>query len=155
MSMRKPEKKDYLIILSTLLFIILIIPVVIVKSMFFDYFTFFDKWAEMPIRFVKRTIVSKIPNVRTSDKGDMNVEEFRVVDIRLRINSDKVFISGDFTKWKPQSMEKINDEWIYSVPLIRGNYKYIFIVDGKEILDPLNPSFDYYENRKVSVITVK
>ncbi len=153
--MRKPEKKDYLVGLSVIFFIFLVFPVAVMKNMIFSYFSFFDKWSEISLRIVKKTIVSRVPQFKT-DSVDRNIPEFKVITIKLKINSaENVFILGDFTKWKAQSMNKINNEWVYSVPLIKGNYRYVFVVDGKEILDPLNPSYDYYDNRKVSVISVK
>lgn len=156
MNMKSPEKKDYLIILSIVLFIFLIIPVTVLKSIFFQYFGFLDKWVDKPIQMVRRSIVSKVPEVKTSDKGDMSIPELSVVNLSIRINAEKVLIIGDFTKWKAKEMLKnSSDKWSFSMPVIKGVYRYIFIVDGKEMLDPSNPDFDFYENKKVSVLRVE
>ncbi|ACC98710.1 glycoside hydrolase family 13 domain protein [Elusimicrobium minutum Pei191] len=42
-----------------------------------------------------------------------------------------------------------------SVALAAGEYKYVFLVDGKEVLDPLNKDIIEYEGREVCVKTVR
>ena len=154
--MRRPEKKDYLIFLSVILFLFLIIPVAIIKDIFYQYFRFVDKWVEKPMHVVRRSIVSRIDSGKTSDEGDREVPQFLVVELVIKTNAKEVLIAGDFTKWKMKEMErKSQDSWSFTTPLIKGVYRYVFIVDGKEILDPSNPNFDFYDNRKVSVLKVE
>lgn len=154
--MRKLEKKDYLIILSVLLFFFLIIPVSIIKRILSEYLSFLDKWAERPMQIAKKAIVSKIDDIKTSDKGDMIVPQLAVVKISIKINANKVTIVGDFTKWQEREMIKdSSDNWSFTIPLTKGVYRYLFIVDGKEMLDPVNPDVDFFDNKKVSVLRVR
>lgn len=153
--MRKPEFKDYLIAAAVILFGIIVIPVPLMKNVVSQYFNFFEKWSELSVKALRKSVISRITSLNTSEVGDMKIPDFKIVDIKVKLNAAEVFISGDFNKWKPQRMNKKNNEWIYSAPLIKGSYRYVFIVDGREILDPFNPYVDYYQNRKVSVIEVK
>lgn len=63
-------------------------------------------------------------------------------------NVKKVFLSGDFNNWSPNSfaMEKVGDEWIFKVHLNRGKHRYKFVVDGKWILDPVNKLWEQNEH---------
>lgn len=155
--MKRLEKKDYLIVLSVMLFLFLIIPIPIIKSLFASYFGFIERWSDYPMQLVRRTIVSKIPEVKTSRNGDAEVIELALINLELSINASDVSVVGDFTKWKPVKMAKDpkTNKWYYTFPALRGSYRYIFLVDGKEMLDPINPDVDFYENRKVSVLSVK
>ncbi|WP_428898281.1 Glycogen recognition site of AMP-activated protein kinase [Parelusimicrobium proximum] len=42
-----------------------------------------------------------------------------------------------------------------SIVLTSGNYKYVFMVDGAEVLDPSNNDIIIYEGRKVNIKTVR
>ncbi|MCX7905854.1 MAG: glycogen-binding domain-containing protein [Elusimicrobiales bacterium] len=154
--MKRLEKKDFLIILIGVLFVFLVIPIPIMRKVFSEYFGFLDRWVDKPMRFVKKSIVSKIPPMNTSESGDMNFPSLHVINIVLEIDASNVLIVGDFTKWRARQMIKGSDKkWSFSVPVVSGNYRYIFLVDGKEVLDPLNPEVDFYNDKKVSVIRVK
>lgn len=57
------------------------------------------------------------------------------------INAKPVVLMGSFNKWRKDElfMNKIATGWELSYTLGAGNYEYKFIIDGKEITDPLNP----------------
>lgn len=154
--MKRFEKKDYLVVIIIVLFSFLIIPIPIIKALFSSYFSFLEKWADHPMRIVRKAIVSKIPEIKTSQHGDREVIELSLIKLELNVNASEVSVIGDFTKWKPMKMNKDKDNrWYYTLPVVKGNYRYIFLVDGKEMLDPINPDFDFYDNKKVSVLVIK
>lgn len=62
--------------------------------------------------------------------------------LRLRDNGYKsVMVKGEMNSWNPSAaiMKKTNGIWEYAFELSPGNYPYLFVVDGKEMLDPKNP----------------
>ncbi len=57
----------------------------------------------------------------------------------------QVFISGDFSGWNPERMNRSdNGVWYYFLPAGdgRGSIRYKFLVDGTWIMDPSNPDRD-------------
>lgn len=150
------ERKNILIAIVAFLFIFLVIPVTVFKKIMTQYFGFLNSWLDAPVVSLRHKIVSRIPKGHTASVGDMKLPEFKFVKFKININAKQVFIVGDFNKWSainPLS-DKGNNTWEIEIPLVKGKYKYLFLVDGKEILDPLNPDVDYYGEKKVSVITV-
>ena len=69
-----------------------------------------------------------------------------------------VFIIGDFNDWNPTAhpMERQYDgTWLTQVPLNHGHHHYLFLVDGKPVLDPRAQGIGRNElNEKVSLIAV-
>ncbi len=51
----------------------------------------------------------------------------------------KVQFKSQITGWQNIDMQQDSLGWYYKVNLDPGNYQYLFVVDGKEILDPENP----------------
>lgn len=70
----------------------------------------------------------------------------------------QVFIVGDFNDWNPtaQPMEKQFDgSWFAQMQLNHGHHHYLFLVDGKPMLDPRAQGIGRNEmNEKVSLIAV-
>lgn len=60
----------------------------------------------------------------------------------------KVFLSGDFNEWSPNSfaMKREGDEWIFKVHLNKGKHRYKFVVDDEWILDPANKLWEQNEH---------
>jgi len=153
--MKKLEKKDILVILSILLFAIVLIPVSVFRGFVSEYFGFIERWAMSSANFITKRIATKINLEHTAKQGDLSLVEFKFVKFSVSINARSVFITGDFNKWQKTELFKKNSVWEVEMPLVKGRYRYLFIIDGKEILDPLNPNIDFYNNKKVSVIEVK
>ncbi|MTI87967.1 MAG: alpha-amlyase [Balneolaceae bacterium] len=61
---------------------------------------------------------------------DPRGEEYEVVQLK-----------GEMNRWNPSStvLEKEGDLWKTTMLVNRGVYQYLFVVDGKEMLDPSNP----------------
>lgn len=70
--------------------------------------------------------------------------------------ASSVYIIGDFTDFKPVSMNKSNTGiWKKVFNLNEGKYKYLFLVDNQKILDYKNPNTAYYNGELYSVLTVE
>ncbi|MGB2579843.1 outer membrane biosynthesis protein TonB [Elusimicrobium simillimum] len=66
----------------------------------------------------------------------------RKVTFKYFDDAKNVRISSGFTMAKPQPLKKINGVWQASFIIYPGEYKYIFIVDGAQKLDPHAPEKD-------------
>ena len=51
----------------------------------------------------------------------------------------KIQFKSQITGWQSVDMQQDSLGWYYKADLDPGNYQYLFVVDGKEILDPENP----------------
>jgi hypothetical protein len=154
--MKKLEKQDFLILIIIILFVFLIIPVTVFRDVFSGYFTFIDTWTEKPIIYLKKQIVSKTPEKHSVNDERLSLPDFKFVRFEINIKADDVYVIGDFNKWKHiNNLTLKKNIWETEIPLVSGRYRYLFLVDGKEILDPMNPEIDYYDGKKVSVVEVK
>jgi hypothetical protein len=153
--MKKFEKKDILLLVSLIFSLMILIPVSVLKGFISEYFSFVDRWASSSTNFITKKIASKVKSEYSVSEGDFSLIEFKFVKFSITINSKSVFITGDFNKWQKTELLKKNSLWEIEIPLVKGRYRYLFVVDDKEILDPLNPNIDYYKGKKVSVIEVK
>ncbi len=52
-----------------------------------------------------------------------------------------VKVKGEFNSWNPDNglLKKEGDVWKLNLYLSPGQYQYIFMIDGAEVLDPVNP----------------
>jgi 1,4-alpha-glucan branching enzyme len=153
--MKRFEKKDFLIMSIIVIFGFILIPVTTFKGFISQYFSFIDKWTSSSVNVITKRIVAKLNSNYTASKGDFSLVEFKFVKFLLNIDAKEVYIKGDFNKWNKSNLSKNKDRWEIELPLTKGIYRYIFVVDGKEILDPLNPNIGFYNDKKVSVIEVK
>ena len=69
-----------------------------------------------------------------------------------------VSLVGDFNKWNPQAtpMTRMPDgRWMVNLELPHGYHQYVFLVDGKPVLDPKATGKARDErNRPVSLIAI-
>ena len=76
----------------------------------------------------------------------------------LAPEAHEVFVTGDFNDWHPTAhpMRRMPDgAWRLEIPLGHGHHHYLFIVDGKRILDPRSQGVARNEqNEKVSLLAV-
>lgn len=70
----------------------------------------------------------------------------------------EVFVIGDFNDWDATAhpMKRLTDgAWRAEVPMAHGHHHYLFLVDGKPLLDPRAQGIARNErNEKVSLIAV-
>ena len=65
-----------------------------------------------------------------------------------------VFLEGDFNLWKKDRLplkKEDKNKWNLLLPLPPGRYRYRFVVDGKETLDPDAKETDKVDEEQVSV----
>ena len=70
----------------------------------------------------------------------------------------KVELAADFNRWGKDPIELKGYRRGYfetSVALTSGEYKYVFLVDGKDVLDPSNQDRRTVDGREVCIKTVR
>jgi 1,4-alpha-glucan branching enzyme len=72
--------------------------------------------------------------------------------------AQSVYLAGDFNGWDPTShpMHRRADGWWFiEVQLPHGHHQYLFLVDGKPVLDPQSTGIARNErNERVSLLAV-
>jgi 1,4-alpha-glucan branching enzyme len=73
-------------------------------------------------------------------------------------DAQRVCLAGDFNDWNPAAclMKKQPDgNWLVQIHLTHGHHHYLFLVDGKPVLDPAAQGTARNErDEKVSLISV-
>ncbi len=69
-----------------------------------------------------------------------------------------VAVLGDFNEWDPSAhpMQRGPDgAWTAQIPLSHGHHQYLYLVDGKKVLDPRAQGVGRTEhNERVSIVAV-
>jgi len=105
----------------------------------------------------------------TLDKDDLAklaspTQEKLNTDVKFRTffltfpGAKQVMLQADFNGWGkvPLQLKPYPRGYFeISVALAAGNYKYVFVVDGKDVLDPNNLDRVEYDGREVCIKTVK
>ncbi|OGS11383.1 MAG: hypothetical protein A2234_00300 [Elusimicrobia bacterium RIFOXYA2_FULL_58_8] len=152
------ERKSMLLTLALAALILVSVPGVIFNDAVKKYFNFMGGWNTATI---KPSRTNYLPPTRPRhERPDAPARpELRFVTFSVKIaGAAEVKIAGDFNKWNPESLplaKKPGNRWEAIIPLPPGKYKYLCRVDGREVLDPLNPDTDTETGRKVSLLTVK
>lgn len=68
--------------------------------------------------------------------------KYRRVTFRWFGEGDKVSVVSGFTMSKPQALKKVGDHWETTLSIAPGTYKFLYIIDGKNTLDPYSPQKD-------------
>ena len=61
---------------------------------------------------------------------------YRQVTFRYFGDADSVSVVSGFTMAKPRALKKRGDHWEVTLGIAPGTYKFLYIVDGKQTLDP-------------------
>ena len=69
--------------------------------------------------------------VKTNGKS-----RYRQVTFRYFGDADSVSVVSGFTMAKPRALKKRGDHWEVTLGIAPGTYKFLYIVDGKQALDP-------------------
>lgn len=69
--------------------------------------------------------------VKTNGKS-----RYRQVTFRYFGDADSVSVVSGFTMAKPRALKKRGDHWEVTLGIAPGTYKFLYIVDGKQTLDP-------------------
>lgn len=70
-------------------------------------------------------VVTNLPN-----------SKYRRVTFRWFGDGSKVSVVSGFTMSKPQALKKVGDHWETTLSIAPGTYKFLYIIDGKNTLDP-------------------
>jgi 1,4-alpha-glucan branching enzyme len=72
--------------------------------------------------------------------------------------AESVYVIGDFNDWDPTAhpmKHHVDGAWRVNIPIPHGHHHYMFLVDGKAILDPRSHGIARNErNEKVSLLAV-
>ena len=75
--------------------------------------------------------------VKTNGKS-----RYRQVTFRYFGDADSVSVVSGFTMAKPRALKKRGDHWEVTLGIAPGTYKFLYIVDGKQTLDPYEEEDD-------------
>lgn len=94
-------------------------------------------WIEDPVN------PNKFPNEFGSFNSVISIGDPYIFKLSGYTMAEKVILTGSFNGWRKDElfMQKTATGWELPYVLGPGNYQYRFIVDGKEITDPSNPSY--------------
>lgn len=109
-----------------------------------------NTWILDPDNPVKR------PDGRGNTNSFVGIGNIHTFKLKGYLNAENVFVSGNFNAWNGGElrMEKTSDGWVLPYHIASGIYEYMFIVDGKWIVDPSNPRTIGSGNFENSVIAV-
>jgi 1,4-alpha-glucan branching enzyme len=100
------------------------------------------------------TVFEKSPTNPYSAKGMTKPVHFHCA----APSAQSVYMVGDFNWWNPTShpMRRREDGWWFiEVQLTHGHHQYLFLVDGKPVLDPKGTGIAHNErNEQVSLMAV-
>jgi 1,4-alpha-glucan branching enzyme len=81
-----------------------------------------------------------------------------VVFICHATDAASVSIMGDFNQWDPAAnpmIRQADGAWRVEVPLSHGHHQYLFVVDGRRMLDPTAQGIARNQNNEeVSLVAV-
>ena len=83
--------------------------------------------------FIESNAISGLP--RYSAKRNLHHVDF----FCLAPQAKQVSLEGDFNGWDPDATPMIRQpdgRWMASLELTHGYHEYVFLVDGKRVLDP-------------------
>jgi len=154
-----PERKSVLIAIAFLELLLISVPSVLFNNAILKYFRFMGHWSVASVKPSHNAPLPPMhPRTHVQSAGRPQ-PELRFVKFTVKIaNAEKDGIAGDFNKWSRDSVSLVKREkntWITIIPLPPGTYKYLYDIDGRLILDPLNPDTAMRNGKKVSVRTVK
>ena len=102
------------------------------------------KWMEDPNN------AHKVYNEHHTFNSILTIKKTVTFELKGYKNAENVVLTGSFNNWdgKDLPMKKIGDKWLCTLTLKGGKHHYKYIVDGKWIVDPINPvkEHDKYGN---------
>lgn len=143
------------------LFVLFIILIGVVLTWFFvvaeDYYDYAGQTIESSAQIApvdKEELVGR--NINTASGFDPEIK-YRNFFITAP-GAQRVELLADFNQWgKTPIVLKAYSRGYFetSVALTSGEYKYVFSVDGKDVLDPLNKDRIDFNGREVCIKTVR
>ncbi|KAF0126709.1 MAG: hypothetical protein FD189_1631 [Elusimicrobia bacterium] len=150
------ERRIVLIWVALAALIIVSVPSVFFQKAVSKYFGFLGGWETGLIRPSRP---SAMPPMRHSASRPLNPQpELRFAKFSVTAKgASEVRLVGDFNKWDPAALRlvKRNGAWETMVTLPPGEYRYAYIIDGDQSVDPANPETADRDGTRVSVRRVK
>ena len=86
------------------------------------------------------------PTVQEEQKQSILVApskgKYRQVTFRWFGEGKQVAVVSGFTMSKPKPLKKVGDHWEVTLGIEPGSYKFLYVIDGKNTLDPYAPQKD-------------
>jgi hypothetical protein len=153
------EKKSILTIVALLALTFVIMPSAMFHSALTKYLSFMGHWSVASIKPSRNAQIPPMHPRAAGRRADLTQPELRFVRFTVKISGAKIVrLSGDFNNWNPDALpltRRDKNVWGAVIPLPPGMYLYLYDIDGRSILDPLNPDTAMLAGKKVSVRTVK
>lgn len=152
------ERRIILLSASAIIFVFISFPSVLFHNALKKYLNFMGNWS---VATVKPSKISELPptRLRQGKRNDIPQPELKFVKLSIKIQkASDIALIADFNRWDPSALKLIKkgkDQWEALVPLPPGKYRYLYLIDGQNILDPMNPDTETVSGKKVSVLTVK
>ena len=152
--MEEGKRNKIIVFLMLLIGLLLIVPSTFFLEKIREYRDFF---AGINPGVLKQTGDNTIPDdfhKNASFKPRLSFVEFTLKDTGAK----EVYLIGNFNNWTPKAikmLKKGSGEWGVFLPLPKGLCQYLFVVDGKKILDPKNPNSEKLNGETVSMKTVR
>ena len=123
-----------------------------------EYYTFMSGTLEGAIRSAPLNKEGMLAHLTPASNSHNDEVKYRKFFITVP-NASKVELVGDFNRWgeDPISLTAYKKGYFEtSVALASGEYKYVFIVDGKEMPDPSNQDRQFLpDGREICIKTVR
>ena len=87
-----------------------------------------------------------LPVVQTEQKQSIIITpskgKYRQVTFRWFGEGRQVAVVSGFTMSKPKALKKVGDHWEVTLGIEPGSYKFLYVIDGRNTLDPYAPEKD-------------
>ena len=143
------------------LFVLFVLLIALVLTWFFvsseDYYDYAADTIESSASVAplnKESLIARMQPVRHSYDTEVKYRKFYIT----APGAKKVELLADFNRWGKDPIElKAYRKGYFetSVALTGGEYKYVFSVDGKDVLDPTNLDRREINGREICIKTVK
>jgi hypothetical protein len=109
------------------------------------------KWLSDPAN------VNKLPNEFGEFNSVIQLGKPSLFTLPGFANAKKVALAGNFNNWRKDELFLTKTATGWEIPYIlgRGNFEYIFIVDGVEVTDPANPTRVWRDSESRSYLVIE
>ena len=94
----------------------------------------------------EESLPSVLPGAQEKAKQSIIVApskgKYRQVTFRWFGEGKQVSIVSGFTTSKPKALKRVGDHWEITLGIEPGSYKFLYIIDGRNTLDPYAPEKD-------------
>ncbi len=152
--MDEGKRNKFVVFLMFLIGLLLLVPSTFFLEKIREYRDFF---AGISPGVLKQTGDNMIPedlHKNADFKPRLSFVEFTLEAPKAKT----VYLMGNFNHWTPATIKMLkreSGEWSVFLPLPLGRCQYLFVVDGKNLLDPKNPNSETLNGETVSVRKVR